>query len=137
MFCFFVVLSEDVALITAKIDSMSDTWNILSSAFDFDPDPVHILNAVNPKSRLIGVLSIVIIIASPKHHILLVDVDEVCYLFCRFYVSDDLLDPHIRFCAHWTIQKSQLIEVIKQQIGHAFLVCDHPLSSEQVQIISL
>lgn len=116
---------------------MSDVWNILSSAFDFDPVPVHILNAVHPKSRLIGALSIVIIIASPEHQILFVDVYEVRYLFRRFYVSDDLLDPHIRFCAHWTIQKPQLIEIIEQQIGRAFLMCDHPLSSEQVQIISL
>lgn len=131
------MLPEDVTLFIAIIDSMSHTRNILDSSFDFDPVPMHVLNTINPKSRLIGVLSIVIIIASPEHQILLVDVDEVCYLFRRFYVSDDLLDPDIRFCAHWTIQEPQLVKIIKEQIGHAFLLCDHPLSSEQVQVISL
>lgn len=108
------MLPEDVTLITAKVDSMSHAWNILSISFDFDPVPVHILNAIHPKSRLIGVLTIVIVIASPEHQILLVDVDEVCYLFCGFYVSDDLLDPDIRFCAHWTIQEPKLVEIVEE-----------------------
>ena len=126
------MLPENVALFTAIVDSMSQAWNVLHSPFDFDPVPVHVLNAIHPKSRFVGVLSIVIVIASPEHQVLLIDVDEVCYLFGRLHVSDDLLDPNIGFGAHWAVQEPQLVKIVKQQICHAILLRDHPLSSEQV-----
>lgn len=107
------VLAKDIAFITAKIDGIAEVWQTIDGSLYFDPIPLNLLYVVNPEPWFTGRPIVEIVLSAPQQQIFFIEVDKSAYFFGRFCVCDNLLDPYIRLCAHRSIQKSELIEIVK------------------------
>jgi hypothetical protein len=123
-------LPKNYAFIVAIIDGIAETRNALDIAFNFDPIPMHFLDIIDPKARLARHFIIVVVVSTPQHEILIIQVQEGADLLCWLCICDDFLYPNVRLCAHRSIQEPQLIEIVEEVVDDLIFVSYHPFTSE-------